>query len=429
MRVAVVGAGPSGVFATAELLTRPGVEVDVLDRSHTPFGLVRYGVAPDHLKIKTVSTALSRVLADERVRFHGGVELGRDISLDELRRLSDAVVLATGARDSRRLGIPGEDRPRSFTAADLVPWYNGHPLDGVRWSTASPSVAVVGAGNVALDVSRILLKGGAGLANTDLPDSVAAVLDARPVTDVHLVIRRGVGDVRFSPAELLEFDHLDVDVLVDPAELDLGPADRARATDDRLVAQRIAMFTRWAEAGPVGAGRRLHVHFHRSPTEIRGGDGVEAIRLRDNRSGRIEELSVGAVVTAIGYHAAAPAGLPTTGGLVHHDAGRVAPGLYVAGWLKRGPSGVIGTNKACAVESVRALWADVDSAAITVGAGGPADLVRSRLPEAVDWTGWTRIDAAEIALGATTGRARTKITNHAELARLGAAAVLAEEAR
>ncbi|MFI5490497.1 FAD-dependent oxidoreductase [Micromonospora echinaurantiaca] len=422
-RVAVIGAGPSGVFATAELLTRPDVEVDVVDRLPTPFGLVRYGVAPDHLKIKSMTTALTRILADPRVRFYGNVEYGTDLTLDDLKRTSDAVVLATGAPLARRLGIPGEDLPGNWTAADLVSWYNGHPVDGVPWTGDATAVAVVGAGNVALDIARVLLKGGVGLGGTDIPEPVAAALDARPVTDVHLVIRRGVADVKFSPAELLELDKLDLDILVDPTDVVLDDSDRARASEDRVIGQRVDVFHRWSQRAATAAPRRLHVHFRRSPTEILGEGRVAAIRLRDNASEATEDLPVSAVVAAVGYRTCSLPGVSADpAGATVHTTGRVEPGLYVAGWLKRGPSGVIGTNKQCAIESVRSLWADLDAGLVpsTTHPGRLSALIAARRCDAVDWAGWKRIEAAEIALGASSGRARTKITDLASLVRIGA---------
>ena len=418
-RITVVGAGPSGLFATAELLTRPGVQVDVLDRLPTPFGLVRYGVAPDHLKIKSVTTTLSTVFGDPRVRFYGNVEYGVDVTLTELRAVSDAVLLATGAQVANRLGIPGEDLPGSFAAAELVSWYNGHPVDGRPWTGLASAVAVIGGGNVALDVARVLLKGGAGLHGTDIPDEVSDGLDAHPVTDVHLVIRRGVANVKFTPAELLELGHLDVDILVDPADMVLDDAEAERVRTERLVGQRVTMFSGWAERPVRGAAKRLHFHFRSGPAEILGGDRVRGLRLR----GVAEVLPVEAVVAAVGYRGRP---LPDVvfdpgSGTVPHTKGRVEDGVYVAGWLKRGPSGVIGSNKQDAVESVRSLFADLDADVLPSAAhpDGLSALLAARGKDVVGWEGWQFIDAAEIALGSRAGVARTKITDRDRLVRIG----------
>jgi ferredoxin--NADP+ reductase len=412
------------VFATAELLTRPDIRVDILDRLPTPFGLVRYGVAPDHLKIKSVMSTLSTVLSDPRVRFHGNVEYGADVTLADLRAVGDAVVFATGAPMANRLGIPGEDLPGSYAAADLVPWYNGHPVDGRPWAGSAPEVAVIGGGNVALDVARVLLKGGAGLGATDIPDAVARALDAHPVTDVHLVIRRGVADVKFTPVELLEFERLDLDILVDPADTVLTDSEREHARTQRVVRQRVAVFSRWAERPRRGAPRRLHVHFRRSPIEIVGVERVRGIRLRVDDPGLESQLlPVGAVIAAVGYRSGPLPGvaLDPSAGTAAHVSGRVKPGVYVAGWLKRGPSGVIGSNKQCAVDSVRALFADLDAGALRPAAepGGLANLFCARGRAVVGWAGWQRIDEAERALGTGAGRTRTKITERARLVRIG----------
>ncbi|MEV1294974.1 FAD-dependent oxidoreductase [Pseudonocardia sp. NPDC049635] len=409
--VAVVGAGPSGLFATAELRRRrPDVPVDVLDRLPTPFGLVRYGVAPDHHRIKSVTATLAAVFADERVRFLGNVGLGSDVTVAELRRSYDAVVVATGSGAARDLGIPGEGLPGSITAADLVAWYNGHPdaVPVLSWPRPA-TVAVVGAGNVALDVARVLLKSGTGLDDTDIPDPVRAGLDAHPVHAVHVVARRGHHDVRFSLGELLAFDDLPgVVPVVDPAGLtdDPPPGHAARA--------RHAVFRRWAENSPGPGDRVLRFHVHRSPVAVLGSTRVTGIRLADPTTGTASVLDVDAVVRAIGYRGTPIPGLPfdPERATVPHESGRVEPGLYVTGWLKRGPSGVIGTNKACAVESVGSLLDDLDD---LPAAAPSARKALTAAHEVVDWAGWTRIDRAEIALGRRRGRARTKITDTAEL--------------
>lgn len=405
-RVAVVGAGPSGIFAAAELLARTEVLVDVYDRSPVPFGLVRYGVAPDHLKIKSVTGVLSRTLGSPRVRFHGNVDIGRDIPLATLREHYAAVVLAVGAPDTNTLGVPGSELPGHVPAGDFVDWYNGRPearyVPGDR-----QRVAVIGGGNVALDVARILLRGGRGLCHTDVPDHVLRDLDARPTADIHLILRRGPADARFTPAELAEFETIpDLEVHVDPAALRIDtPGDRAAAT-------RLATFRRWGtRSAPRRAARRLTVHFNSPPVALTGRQRVEAVVLPGVR------LAIDLVVSAIGFRGRSLAGAPfdPVTGTVPHEHGRVEPGLYVTGWIKRGPRGVIGANKACAQETVATLLSDV-----TPDLGDADPGLTAGLP-VVTWPGWLAIDRAETTLGATRGRDRTTIHERHRLVRIGTA--------
>ncbi|MER5671897.1 FAD-dependent oxidoreductase [Pseudonocardia alni] len=374
-----------------------------------------------------MARSLSRVLADPRVRFVGNVEVGRDVSVDDLRSAYDAVVVATGAPGSRRLGIPGEDLPGSHAAADVVAWYNGHPDAGHPPAAPAPAVAVVGAGNVSLDVARVLLKSGSGLAATDTPSRVEHTLTGLGVLDVHIVVRRGIPDVRFSLAELLEFDRLaDVDVLV------AAGADGADAADpdpaDRTAALRTELFGRWARNRPSGRPKRLHLHFHSTPVALTGDAAVEGIRLVTAGVDEAREVAVQAVVRAIGYRGRALPGLPFDDerGVVPHDRGLVDDGLYVTGWIKRGPSGVIGTNKACAVETVDHLLDRLDERSTADRTPRGDDLIRTLRDRVriVGWAGWQAIDAAETALGAERGRTRTKITDRDVLLDIGSVSPL-----
>ncbi|WP_160148821.1 FAD-dependent oxidoreductase [Amycolatopsis alkalitolerans] len=411
--IAVAGAGPSGIFATAALLKRDDVRVDVFDRSPTPFGLVRYGVAPDHLKIKSVARTLHRTMSDPRVTFRGNVTLGRDLALDELQREYAAVVLATGAPRARRLDIPGEDLPGHISASTLVDWYNGRPA--VRKGQNAERVVVIGAGNVALDIARVLLRGRRGLAHTDVTDTVLQALDRNPVRDLRVLVRRGVAGTKFTPAELLELDKLpDLDIAVDPGELTLTADDRRRYETDRAVAARVEVFRRWSTRPRTGARRRLTFRFRQEPEALTGADRVEAVLLRGG-----ECVPADLVVSAIGYRGAPLDGAPFDEALgrIPHVRGRVRPGLYTTGWAKRGPSGVIGTNKACAIETVKTLLADL-------GADGRTPDIDAVLAakgvRVVTWPGWLAIDEAEIVLGARNDRTRTKIDDLARLVEIGA---------
>jgi ferredoxin/flavodoxin---NADP+ reductase len=434
--VAVVGAGPSGIFATAELV-KADTTVDVLDRLPSPFGLVRYGVAPDHLRIKSVATTLARVLRDPRARYLGNVEVGdvrtgADVSIDELLAHYDAVVLATGAPHPRWFGVPGEDLPGNHAAGDLVSWYNGHPTDGGPLAPDTDHVVVVGAGNVSLDVARVLLKGGPGLRDTDVPRAVLARLEDDPVRTVEVVVRKGVTATRFSVPELLEVERIaGLHIAVDRADLELDADEAAQLETDRVVAQRVEVFRRWAERErPDRPGATLRFRFHARPAAITGDGRVEAVVL--HHRGRADTVvPTRAVVRAIGYAGAPVAGVPFDHDrrAIPNDDGVVGPRLYIAGWAKRGPSGIIGTNKACATATVRRLSADLDAAPPIPRATRPDlfALVRDRGSHVVTWDGWERIDAAEIALGATQDRARSKISDLADLLDIAAAPTLEKE--
>lgn len=407
LRVAVVGSGPAGLYAAEALIKQAAalpvpaqVKVDVLDRLPTPYGLVRYGVAPDHKSIKSVANYLRRVLESPDVTFLGGVRFGEDVTREELLAAYDAVVYATGAMRDRRLGIPGEDLPGSYAATDFVNWYCGHPdLDPSAFVLNAESVAVIGVGNVAVDVARILTRGAHELHATDIPEPVLDVLRASAVREVHMIGRRGPAHAKFTTKELRELGELPgVTVSVDPAELDLNGFDASGesaslATSDRRVRGNLVAMRDWAPAGlcqqessaPHGAGRSLRVRFWLRPVEIFpsssgtvGGLRLERTRLTADGvfegTGEFERLDAQLVLRSVGYQSVPLPGVPfdarsctvpNAAGRVLDAAGQPLPGEYVAGWLKRGPTGVIGTNKADAAETVRALLGDL--------AGGPGD--------------------------------------------------------
>ncbi|WP_020660839.1 FAD-dependent oxidoreductase [Amycolatopsis benzoatilytica] len=410
--VAVVGAGPSGIFATAALTERADVRVDVFDRNPTPFGLVRYGVAPDHLKIKSVVRTLHKTMSHPAVTFRGNVALGQDLTLDDLQREYAAVLLATGAPCARRLGVPGEELPGHVSASMLVDWYNSRPA--ARKADCAERVVVIGAGNVALDIARVLLRGGRGLAHTDVTDMVLQALNRNPVRDVRVLVRGGAADTKFTPAELTELDKLpDLDIVVDPGELMLTDDDRSRCETDRTVAARVETFRRWSTRSRTGARRSLAFRFRQAPEALTGASRVESVLLRGG-----ERVPADLVVSAIGYRGDPLDGVPFDDRLGHipHVRGRIGPGLYTTGWAKRGPSGVIGTNKACAIETVAGLLADlpVDSRTPDIDTVLAANAAR-----VVTWPGWLAIDQAEISLGRQTGRTRTKIDDLDRLVEIG----------
>lgn len=432
LRVAVVGSGPAGVYA-ADVLTRgtDGVSVDVLDRLPAPYGLVRYGVAPDHVKMKSVDVALRKVLERESVRFVGNVEVGTDLTLADLRRHYDAVLFATGAAVDRRLGVPGEDLPGSFSATDFVAWYSGHPdADLDRFTLRARRVVVIGVGNVAVDVARVLAKTAAELSTTDVPGHVLEVLEGSAVEEVTMVGRRGPAQARFTTKELRELGELaNADVVVDPADLELSEADQAEVGKDRTLRANLEVLRGWVGREPEGRPRKLTLRFWLRPEAVLGVDAVTGLRTERTRleagrlvgTGETVDLPAEMVLRSVGYRGLPLPGLPfdDTTGVVPHRAGRVLtesgplPGVYVAGWIKRGPTGVIGTNKSDAAETVATLLADAPELprASERDPDAVLELLCGRGVDPVEWAGWTAIDAAEQALGVERGCARVKIAD------------------
>ncbi|HVL85965.1 MAG TPA: NAD(P)-binding protein [Pseudonocardia sp.] len=427
-RVAVIGAGPSGLYAAAALHTAgAGVSVDVLDRLPAPYGLVRYGVAPDHIKMKNVIRVLQRPFAgDPPVRFLGNVTVGEGgVPLDALRRHYHAIVHATGSSVDRPLGVPGEELAGSLGSGAFVSWYSGHPdFTKLDPPLDQPGVAVVGAGNVALDVARVLAKSAEEMAATDIPDFVLEALRVSAVRDIHVLVRRGPQHVKFTPAELHQIgDIAGVDVVVRD-ETGLLTPELVEAETDKRQRQNLRMMLDWSRREPDGrAARRIHLRFLRSPVRLVGEDGrVRSVVVRRgalDRHGRVvptgeeETLDAGLVVRAIGYSAEPVPGLPfdERTGTVPHEGGRVVcdgvpvPGAYVTGWIKRGPTGIIGTNKADGTETANAVLADLPTLPAPA-APDPEDLAATLAAHGVrpvDWTAWLRLDAEELRLGATRG--------------------------
>jgi ferredoxin--NADP+ reductase len=436
-RVAVVGAGPSGLYAAAALLSSDvPVSVDVLDRLPAPYGLVRYGVAPDHVKMKSVIRVLQRPFDPAELEFLGGVNVGEGgLPLSVLREHVHAVIHATGSSVDRALGVPGEELAGSVGSGAFVSWYSGHPdFADLDPDLDHPGVAVVGAGNVALDVARVLAKTADEMAATDIPGPVLDTLRSSKVRDIHIIVRRGPQHVRFTPAELNQIGDLaGADVVVhDDGVLAAGVEEPA----ERRMRQCLASLTGWSGAAVTGKPRCIHLHFLRSPVRILGADGrVTGIEVERNvidggrvrGTGETETFDVGLVVRAIGYDAEPIPGLPfdAATGTVPNQAGRVVrdgvpvSGAYVTGWIKRGPTGVIGTNKGDGVETANAVLADLPLLPAPAHPE-PAELRAALVAhgvQAVDWTAWLRLDAEEIRRGSLREADRVKVATTAEMLR------------
>ncbi|MEE1838878.1 FAD-dependent oxidoreductase [Streptomyces sp. NPDC093108] len=422
IRVAVVGTGPAGMYAAEDLLLHTNAEVTLVDRLPVAGGLVRYGVAPDHPATKKVGDAFARFHTHPRVRMHLGVEIGKDITAAELAAHHDAVIYAVGASTDRRIGIPGEDLPGSISATSFVAWYNAHPEvapDAVDLS--SERVVVAGNGNVALDVARILVADPSALAGTDIADHALAALRASKVREVVLLGRRGPEHAAYSASELLALSHLPgVDLVVDGRDPRTGATIDGSAEDGKAALLRgLARETvDWSR--PPAPGRRIVFRFHSAPVRVLGDDTVRAVRVTGDQ-GELD-LPAGTLLRAVGYRGLPVPGLPfdEATGTVPHRGGRVTglPGTYVVGWIKRGPSGGIGANRACAAETVGTLLDDAVAGALPAPEPAPKAfhrLVRSRSRHVVDARGLAAIDRAELARGRDGGRPRVKFGTLPEL--------------
>lgn len=419
----VVGSGPSGFFAADALLrTVPDVRVDILDRLPTPYGLVRGGVAPDHQGTKNIARQFERLCQHPSVRFLGNVGLGRDVGYDELKDFYHLVVLALGAPVDRKLGVPGEDLPGVYGSGAFVGWYNGQPDHrDLAPLLDRPAVAIVGNGNVAIDVARVLAKTPEEMAGSDLCRHAGEVIAAAPLTDIYVIGRRGAAQASFTPAELGELGRLRrADPKVDPRDVAAPhPADTAAAKKNREILRG------FAQQGPAGKPLTLHFVFHAAPQAILGRERVEGILLAHSgpkvEAGAVAdnafELAVGAVVTCIGYRAAAVPGLPfdPARGVVRNVDGQVEPGVCVVGWSKRGPSGTIPTNRADSFAVIERAAGSIGEP-LTAKPGGRAldRLLSERSVRAVTFGDWLRIDEREKA-AAPAGRPREKLTRTAEL--------------
>jgi ferredoxin/flavodoxin---NADP+ reductase len=444
LRVAIVGSGPAGFYAAGALLAGEApVEVDVIERLPTPWGLVRLGVAPDHPKIKSVSRAFERIAERPGFRFLGNVEVGRDLHHSDLCRLYDAVVYSFGAQSDRRMGIPGEDLPGSWPATEFVAWYNGHPdYQELDFDLSASRVVVVGAGNVAVDVARMLALTPEELAPTDTTDAAVEAIVGSGIEEIVMLARRGPAQAAFTTPELIELGELaGADVIVDPADLDLDPASEAGLANDTNAQRNMEVLRGYAAREPSGKPKRLVLRFCVSPVALLGEDRVEAVELVRNRlepdewgtprpvpTDERETLSCGLVFRSVGYRGLALSEVPfdERRGTIRNDRGRVLdedgdalPGVYCAGWIKRGPTGVIGTNKKDATETVELLFEDLAAGRLErkpgVSAAAVDELLAERGIRCVEYAGWTAIDEAERAAGEKLGRPRVKLCTWDEL--------------
>jgi ferredoxin--NADP+ reductase len=450
LRVAVVGSGPSGFYVAQGLLQTAGlaVQVDLFDRLPTPYGLVRYGVAPDHQKVKAVTKVYAKVASDPAVRWYGNVEMGRDLTLSDLRGHYHAVAFTTGAQTDRRLGIPGEDLRGSHPATEFVAWYNGHPDHRHRtFELDAERAVVIGVGNVAIDVARILCRTPDELAKTDVADYALEALRASRVREVYLVGRRGPAQAAFTNSEIEEVGRLaDADAVTLPDETALDEVSRAdlAANPDRLTTSKVEVLQSYAAPRATPKARRLAIRFLLSPVEIRGDAagrvaGIRLVRnvlskgsdgsIKARATDRFEDVDCGLVFRSVGYRGVPLPGVPFRDdwGTIPNEAGRVVdlatkapvPGLYVSGWIKRGPSGVIGTNRPDALETVRCLVDDARAGRVleptSPGRDALPALLASRGVRPLTFDDWSRLDALEVARGSPAGRPRVKFTSLAEM--------------
>ncbi|GAA2433227.1 FAD-dependent oxidoreductase [Streptomyces lavendulocolor] len=448
LRVAIVGAGPAGIYAADALLKSeaaadPGVSIDLFERMPAPFGLIRYGVAPDHPRIKGIITALHQVLDKPQIRLFGNVDYGTDVVLDDLRAFYDAVIFSTGATADRALDVPGIDLDGSYGAADFVSWYDGHPDVPRTWPLEAEKVAVLGVGNVALDVARILAKTADELLPTEIPPNVYEGLKANKALEIHVFGRRGPAQAKFSPMELRELDHSpNIEVIVNPEDIDYDAGSIEQRRSNKQVDMVAKTLENWAIRDVGNRPHKLFLHFFESPTEIVGADG-KVVGLRTERTeldgtgnvkgtGAFTTWDVQAVYRAVGYLSDELPKLPfdLASGTVPDEGGRVVEGgehmasTYVTGWIRRGPVGLIGHTKGDANETVANLLEDHREGRLLTPASPEEDAVvaflRDKGVEYTTWEGWYRLDAAERALGEAEGRERVKIVEREGMLRASA---------
>ncbi|AUH67927.1 FAD-dependent oxidoreductase [Gordonia sp. PS3] len=444
LRVAIVGAGPAGIYCADALMksdtaSERGVSIDLYERMPAPFGLIRYGVAPDHPRIKGIITALHKVLDKPQVRLLGNIDYGTDITLADLRKHYDAVVFSTGATDDRALQIPGVDLERSYGAGEFVAWYDGHPDFSREWPLEEEKVAVIGVGNVALDVARVLAKTGDELLPTEIPDNVYQGLKANKAVEVHVFGRRGPAQAKFTPLELKELDHSpNIEVIVDPEDIEYDEGSAVARRSSKITDQVATIIENYAIREPKqGAIHKLFLHFFENPTEILGEDG-KVVGLRTERTeldgtgnvkgtGKTRDWDVTAVYRAVGYLSDNLPEIPfdDQAGVIPNEAGRIfddgkhLTGLYTTGWIKRGPVGLIGHTKGDANETVECILEDMRNGVLNevedASEASVVDLLESRGIPFTTWDGWYRLDEHERKLGEAQGRDRVKVVEREDM--------------
>jgi len=419
IKIAIIGSGPSG-FYTADALLKGDrdVEIDIIERLPTPFGLIRGGVAPDHQTTKKVARAYERTALAEKVAYFGNVQVGKDVTMDEMREMYDAVVLAIGAPSDRKLGIPGQDKRGVYGSADFVGWYNGHPdFTDLAPNLDTRNVAIIGNGNVALDISRVLVKTTEEMSETDIALHSARAIENSPITDVYMFGRRGPVEAKFTNVELREMGKLDNCVpIIDPAQIPAEIIGEMSDRDRRLKERNLATLREFSDVDPTGKTKRVHFGFYASPVEVLGGDRVEGLRLERTKvvngravgTGEFFDIECGLVIAAIGYFAKPIEGVPFDHekGIVVHDDGRVGNGVYAVGWIKRGPTGVIGTNKPDGETAALQIFEDVPEGG-KPGRAALRDRLEARDVPFLGYADWQTIDAAEQA-AALPGAPRRK---------------------
>ena len=448
LRVAIFGSGPAAFYAAEHLFKQKqfAIEVDMFDKLPVPFGLVRYGVAPDHLKIKQVTKVFNGIAANPRFRFFGNVELGRDVTLAEIETYYHQILFATGAQTDRHMGIPGEDLRDSHPATEFVAWYNGHPEYRDRhWNLDVEHAAVIGVGNVAIDVARILCLTHEELLASDAADYAVEALSKSKIKEVYLLGRRGPAQAAFTNPEIKEVGELaGADIVTQGDETQLDPLSAASIADDRTLQKKVEILQSYAVARPLTKPRRLNLRFLVSPTELVGDAqgnivkmklvhntlvSTEAGSLKSKPTDRFEEIEVGLVFRSVGYRGVALPGVPfhERWGVIFNERGRVIDaeskqpviGLYTSGWIKRGPSGVVGTNKPDSVETVTCMLEDLSTGSIlqptNATAAAAEKLIRERRPDYFSYADWKRLDELELERGKACGRPRLKFTSVAEM--------------
>lgn len=440
LRVAIVGAGPAGIYAADALMkSDTEVSIDLFERMPAPFGLIRYGVAPDHPRIKGIITALHKVLDKDSVRLLGNIDYGADITLEDLRRFYDAVIFSTGANADRALNIPGIDLDGSYGAADFVSWYDGHPDVPRTWPLDAEKVAVLGVGNVALDIARVLAKTGDELLPTEIPANVYEGLKNNKAVEVHVFGRRGPAQAKFTPLELRELDHSPtIEVIVDPEDIDYDEGSEAARRASKQVDMVANTIQDWAIRDQGDRPHKLFLHFFESPHEVLGKDG-KVVGLRTERTeldgtgnvrgtGKFNDWDVQAVYRAVGYLSQNIPSIPfdDQAGTVPNEAGRVIgedgnhiDATYVTGWIKRGPVGLIGHTKGDANETIACLLEDAPNFAGAPEPGEDAiiEFLEGKGVPYTTWQGWYRLDAHERSLGEPEGRERVKVVEREDMLR------------